>query len=81
MAWLLGGTLPPRKGNKMSLQQLAEEYQGSAAKLVRGLERIRAEKAVARGGLALELERREAVMARELRDLISLSCYLREYYA
>ena len=61
----------------MSLQQLAEEYQGSAAKLVRGLERIRAEKAVARGDLA----RREAVMARELRDLISLSCYLREYYA
>ena len=65
----------------MSLQQLAEEYQGSAAKLVRGLERIRAEKAVARGDLALELERREAVMARELRDLISLSCDLREYDA
>ena len=37
----------------MSLQQLAEEYQGSAAKLVRGLERIRAEKAVARGDLEI----------------------------
>lgn len=65
----------------MSLQQLAEEYRASAAKLARGLEKIRAEKAGAQGDLMLELERRETLMARELRDLTSLARYLGEYYA
>lgn len=65
----------------MSLQQLAEEYRASAAKLTRGLEKIRAEKAEARGDLVLELERRELLMVRELRDLTSLARYLGEYYA
>lgn len=65
----------------MDLRQLAEEYSESAAKLVRGLERIRAEMATARGEEALALERREEVMRLELADLRNLSRYLREYYA
>ena len=65
----------------MDLRQLAEEYGASAERLLQGLERIRAQKAAARGGLALELERREEVMRLELADLRSLSRYLREYYA
>ena len=65
----------------MDLRQLAEEYSESAARLARGLERVRAQMATARGEDALALERREEVMRQELTDLISLSRYLREYYA
>lgn len=65
----------------MDLRQLAEEYGASAERLLQGLERIRAQKAAARGELALELEQREEVMRLELADLRSLSRYLREYYA
>lgn len=65
----------------MDLRQLAEEYKESANRLVDGLERIREQLAGARGEEALALERREEVMRQELTDLISLSRYLREYYA
>lgn len=65
----------------MDLRQLAEEYSASAEKLLKGLERIREQRASARGDLAVELERREEVMQLELADLRSLSRYLREYYA
>lgn len=65
----------------MTLRQLADEYTASAEKLVRGLERIRRQRATARGELAIELERREEVMRQELTDLRSISRYLREYYA
>ena len=62
----------------MDLRQLAEEYSESAAKLARGLEKIRRQLATARGEDALALEKREEVMRLELRNL---SRYLREYYA
>lgn len=65
----------------MDLRQLAEEYRESANRLVDGLEWIREQLAQARGEEALALERREEVMRQELTDLISLSRYLREYYA
>jgi len=65
----------------MDLRQLAEEYSASAEKLLTGLEKIRRQRAAARGDLAIELERREEMMKLELADLRSLSRYLREYYA
>lgn len=65
----------------MDLRQLAEEYTASADKLLRGLEKVRKERAEARGDLAVELERREEIMRMELADLRSLARYLREYYA
>ena len=42
----------------MDLRQLAEEYSESAAKLARGLEKIRRQLATARGEDALALEKR-----------------------
>lgn len=65
----------------MDLRQLAEEYNESAERLAKGLERIRERLTWARGEEALDLERREEVMRQELTDLRSLSRYLREYYA
>lgn len=65
----------------MDLRQLAEEYSASAERLLMGLEKIRGQRATARGDLAVELEKREEVMKLELADLRSLSRYLREYYA
>ena len=70
-----------RRKEKMDLRQLAEEYSESAAKLARGLEKIRRQLATARGEDALALEKREEVMRLELADLRNLSRYLREYYA
>ncbi len=64
----------------MTLQELSVQYQESARLLAEGLALVRAELKTARGDAALDLRRREELLAEELGDTLRTARWLRDYY-